>query len=87
MTRELAAEGGPVGIRVNAVSPGLILTPVTQAIADQVPGFLDGYVDKQIIKRVGEPKDVVAVALFLASEEASFITGTNIVVDGGYTAL
>ena len=87
MSRELAVEGGPVGIRVNVVSPGLIFTPVIEAIAEQVPGFVEGYVDKQIIKRVGQPEDVVAAALFLVSDEASFITGMNMVVDGGYTVL
>lgn len=87
MTRELAAEGGPVGIRVNSVSPGLIYTPVIEAIAEQVPGFVEGYIEKQIIKRVGRPEDVVSAALYLASDESSFVTGTNIIIDGGYSTL
>lgn len=87
MTRELAAEGGPVGIRVNSVSPGLIFTPVVAAIAEQVPGFVDGYIEKQIIKRVGQPEDVVSAALYLAADESSFVTGSNIIVDGGYSTL
>ena len=85
MTRELALEGGPHGIRVNAISPGLIVTPATQAMV-AVPGLLDSFLDRQIIKRAGEPEDIARAALFLASEEASFITGANLVVDGGYTA-
>lgn len=84
MTRELASEGGPVGIRVNAVSPGLILTPATQP-ASELPGLFDQFREHQIIKRIGRPEDVVSAAMFLASEESSFITGENLVVDGGYT--
>jgi NAD(P)-dependent dehydrogenase (short-subunit alcohol dehydrogenase family) len=85
MTRELAAEGGPVGIRVNAISPGFILTPVTEWLTS-VPGAIDRFLDHQIIKRVGQADDVAQAALFLASDAAAFITGENLVVDGGLTA-
>jgi NAD(P)-dependent dehydrogenase (short-subunit alcohol dehydrogenase family) len=84
MTRELANDGGPVGIRVNCISPGFILTGATEFLKD-VPGGIEGHLDHQIIKRTGREEDVVAAALFLASDDASFITGQNIVVDGGYT--
>jgi NAD(P)-dependent dehydrogenase (short-subunit alcohol dehydrogenase family) len=86
LTRELANEGGPHGIRVNAISPGLIMSPATSAMAD-IPGVLQSFVDRQIIKRLGQPEDIVHAALFLASDEASFITGANLVVDGGYTVV
>ncbi len=86
MTRELASEGGPVGIRVNAVSPGLILTPATENITEMT-GAVEAFLDHQIIKRAGEPEDVARAALFLVSDEASFITGENLVVDGGYTVV
>ena len=86
MTRELASEGGPVGIRVNSVSPGLILTPATQDIT-QVPGAVEAFLDHQVIKRPGAPEDVARAALFLVSDDASFITGENLVVDGGYTVV
>ncbi|MFF2059933.1 SDR family NAD(P)-dependent oxidoreductase [Rhodococcus qingshengii] len=84
MTRELANDGGPVGIRVNSISPGFILTAATKFL-EEVPGGIEAHLDHQIIKRAGSEEDVVATALFLASEDASFITGQNIVVDGGYT--
>ncbi|HYG95268.1 MAG TPA: SDR family oxidoreductase, partial [Nocardioides sp.] len=86
MTRELANEGGPVGIRVNAISPGLVLTPATENIKD-TPGAVEAFLDRQIIKRPGEPEDIARAALFLVSDDASFITGENLVVDGGYTVV
>jgi meso-butanediol dehydrogenase / (S,S)-butanediol dehydrogenase / diacetyl reductase len=85
MTRELALEGGPIGIRVNAISPGLILTPATAPYADAE--WLQAFVDHQAIKRTGQPEDIARAALFLASDEAAFVTGENLVVDGGYTIL
>ena len=86
MTRELANEGGPHGIRVNAVSPGLIATPATMPIIEEYPDYAEFFLNRQVIKRLGEPEDIARAALFLVSDEASFITGQNIVVDGGYTA-
>jgi meso-butanediol dehydrogenase/(S,S)-butanediol dehydrogenase/diacetyl reductase len=86
MTRELAWEGGPHGIRVNAISPGLIMTPATAPMTE-VPGVVEAFLDHQIIKRTGRPEDIARAALFLVSDEASFITGENLVVDGGYTAV
>jgi NAD(P)-dependent dehydrogenase (short-subunit alcohol dehydrogenase family) len=86
MTRELANEGGPVGIRVNSISPGFIRTPATDAMA-QTPGVIERFLADQIIQRVGEPEDIAHAALFLASDDASFITGENLVVDGGYTVV
>lgn len=86
LTRELAHDGGPLGIRVNAISPGLILTPATQPMTE-VPGLVDKFLDHQIVKRLGEPEDVAKAALFLASDDAAFITGENLLVDGGYTVV
>ncbi|MEV5354888.1 SDR family oxidoreductase [Streptomyces sp. NPDC052693] len=86
MTRELANEGRPVGIRVNAVSPGLILTPATENIKD-MPGAVEGFLDHQIIKRPGTAEDIARAALFLVCDDSSFITGENLVVDGGYTVV
>lgn len=83
MTRELANEGGPHGIRVNSISPGFIRTPATGFLEET--GFLDAFVAHQMLRRVGTPDDIARAALFLASEDAAFITAENLVVDGGYT--
>lgn len=86
MTRELAAEGGALGIRVNAVSPGFIITPATEWLTT-VPGVVEQFLEHQIIKREGQADDIAKAALFLASDDASFITGENLVVDGGFTVV
>jgi meso-butanediol dehydrogenase / (S,S)-butanediol dehydrogenase / diacetyl reductase len=83
MTRQLAVEGAPHGIRVNSISPGVIESPGTAPmLAD--PAFRELMLAHNLIKRVGQPNDVVGVALFLAGDDAAYITGTNIVVDGGF---
>jgi NAD(P)-dependent dehydrogenase (short-subunit alcohol dehydrogenase family) len=83
MTRQLAVEGAPHGIRVNSISPGVIESPGTAPmLAD--PAFRDLMLAHNLIKRVGQPQDVVGAALFLAGDDAAYITGTNIVVDGGF---
>lgn len=88
MTRNLAIDHGPV-VRVNSVAPGWILTPL-------VEGILAGYEnpaeqrriveDRQVMKRLGTPRDIGLAVAFLASDDASFITGTQLYVDGGMTA-
>ena len=83
LTRELANEGAPDGIRVNALSPGYIRVPVIAELFDQMA---DQLLAKQMITRVGVPEDIAGVAAFLASDDAAFMTGANIVVDGGATA-
>lgn len=87
MTRELAAEGGPHGIRVNAISPGLIFTEIVVEWADSMPGFGEAFVEAQLLDRKGQAEDIAHAALFLASDESAFVTGHNLVVDGGYTAV
>jgi meso-butanediol dehydrogenase/(S,S)-butanediol dehydrogenase/diacetyl reductase len=87
-TRQLAAEGAPLGIRANTVSPGLIDTPATdQFIAMGPEGPLGKLMSQIPLGRPGRPEEVVPAALFLASDEASYVTGINIVVDGGITVL
>jgi len=84
MTRQLAAEGGEHGIRVNSISPGLIQSGATRAHLDEGEGgWAQVMSDRTLLGRLGEPEDVANVALFLASDESSYVTGVDIVVDGG----
>jgi NAD(P)-dependent dehydrogenase (short-subunit alcohol dehydrogenase family) len=86
MTRQLAMEGAPQGIRANTISPGFILTAATQRHMDADPGFRDRVLAKNMIQRLGRPEDIAACALWLVSTEAGYVTGADISVDGGATA-
>lgn len=83
MTRALAADWGPEGIRVNGVNPGLIVTAMTEGRLDGNSGLVEELAARTALKRLGEPRDVAAVVVFLASDAARYITGETIVVDGG----
>lgn len=80
MTKVWARELGPKGIRVNALAPGFISTGMTEGVPDKV---IDRITDKTPLGRLGEPSEVAKAYLFLASEEASFVNGSVLTVDGG----
>ncbi len=86
LTRSLADEYAPVGIRVNAISPGSVWTPSLAEWGYDTPEFLADVTAKLLIKRRAQPEEVAFCALFLASDESSYITGVNIPVDGGWTS-
>jgi NAD(P)-dependent dehydrogenase (short-subunit alcohol dehydrogenase family) len=78
-----ALELGEHGIRSNSVAPGMVATPMTEFMRS-VPAVVDAYMEFTPLGRVGQPDDVASAALFLASDEASWITGVNLLVDGGH---
>lgn len=86
MTRQLAMEGAPHGIRANTISPGLIVTSATKQALDGVPGLHESVMQKLMIKRLGQPTDIGWCATFLASNESSWITAADFRVDGGATS-
>ena len=85
MAKALAAELGPDNVRVNAVAPGVVETPLTQQIKDQ-PDWYQAYADKSVFNRWSQPSELVGAVVFLASQASSFVTGTLLKVDGGWTA-
>ena len=83
LSRQLANEWGPHGIRSNVVSPGMVITPMSQAFYD-TPGVTERRSAVVPLRRVAVPQDMADAILFLASDRASYVNGDEITVDGGY---
>ncbi|HTJ33783.1 MAG TPA: SDR family NAD(P)-dependent oxidoreductase [Dactylosporangium sp.] len=86
LTRQLALEGAPHGIRAVAISPGPVLTPASDRDLGDDRAARDAITAKTLLKRFAQPEEIVELAAFLASDRASYITGANYPVDGGATA-
>jgi NAD(P)-dependent dehydrogenase (short-subunit alcohol dehydrogenase family) len=87
MARQFAAEGSKYGIRANSISPGMIRTPATEGdllAADHPMAKIAEHIP---LGRIGTPVEVINCAIFLASDEASYVTGTNLMVDGGWSSV
>jgi NAD(P)-dependent dehydrogenase (short-subunit alcohol dehydrogenase family) len=86
-TKALAAELGKDGVRVNAIGPGLIETPLNAAVRANNPALIQIFLDHTPLGRAGKPDDIVGPAVFLASDMSSYVTGTIVMADGGYRAI
>jgi NAD(P)-dependent dehydrogenase (short-subunit alcohol dehydrogenase family) len=85
LAKTAAAEFGPQGVRVNAIAPGVIETPLTAPIKAN-KAWYDAYAAKSVFNRWGRPEELVGAAVFLASDAASYVTGSVVFVDGGWLA-
>ncbi|MET3898115.1 NAD(P)-dependent dehydrogenase (short-subunit alcohol dehydrogenase family) [Devosia sp. UYZn731] len=85
MTRSLAAEWGARGVRVNAIAPGFIDTPMNAYAIQEAPEMANAWLTNTPMARFGRIDEIASVALFLASDASSFMTGAVVVADGGYT--
>jgi NAD(P)-dependent dehydrogenase (short-subunit alcohol dehydrogenase family) len=85
LSRGIALQYGPAGIRSNTICPGAILTPMIQPLYDADPARAERMANRTPLRRLGTVADVSSACRFLLSDEASFITGTDLVVDGGWT--
>ena len=85
MSKQIAMEGGPYGVRCNTISPGLVLTAQTKAFIE-TPDWFAPMKAKLMLGRVGIPEDIAPLAVYLASDESSWVTGADFAIDGGTTA-
>jgi len=86
LTRSLAVRYGPQGVRANAIAPGTLRTPAWEERAQKDPGVFERVAGWYPLGRIGEPEDVAGAALFLASDEAAWISGAVLPIDGGLSA-
>ena len=85
LVRALAVDVGPDGIRVNAVAPGLVRTPMAYIGRDNFDELVPAIAERHPLRRIGEPGDIAGPVAFLLSDASAWITGQTIVVDGGFT--
>jgi NAD(P)-dependent dehydrogenase (short-subunit alcohol dehydrogenase family) len=87
MARALAAEAGPHGVRVNVLAPGLVRTPMAYVDREDFDELEPSIAALHPLRRIGTPEDLAGPAVFLLSDDAAWITGHTLIVDGGYTAV
>jgi 3-oxoacyl-[acyl-carrier protein] reductase len=87
LTRALAAELGKDGVRVNAIGPGFIETPLNEKVRAGNPELIKVFIDHTPLGRAGKPEDIVGPAIFLASDLSSYVTGSIVMADGGYRTI
>ena len=87
ITKSLAVEWAPFGIRVNAIAPGYMLTPPLEEFRKEDPDRWNFWMSRVPLGRVGVPDDLQGAAVFLSSDASSYMTGATLVIDGGYTCL
>jgi NAD(P)-dependent dehydrogenase (short-subunit alcohol dehydrogenase family) len=83
MSRQLAMEGAPYNIRVNTISPGMVITAATKPRHDNEPGFTEATLHWTLLNRLGQPEDIAWCAVYLASDESSWVTAADFSIDGG----
>jgi NAD(P)-dependent dehydrogenase (short-subunit alcohol dehydrogenase family) len=86
-TKALAAELGKDGVRVNAIGPGFIETPMNEKVRANSPDLVKIFLDHTPLGRAGKPEDIVGPAVFLASDLSSYVTGSIVMADGGYRSI
>lgn len=87
LAKSLSVEWAAAGIRVNSIAPGYVLTDLTQQIIDREPALRDDWISRIPQGRMATPEDIAGLVDFLASDASSYLTGQQIVIDGGYTAI
>jgi 3-oxoacyl-[acyl-carrier protein] reductase len=87
LTKALAVEFGPQGVRANTIAPGVTQTPMLDALPDEVKGGFGAVAESLAARRLGTPPEIAEAVVFLASDEASFVYGATLSVDGGFTTV
>ena len=85
MSKAAATEFGRQGVRVNAIFPGIIETPMTEALSDSIE-LLEQLIQATPLQRLGQPEDIANAVLYFASDDSSFVTEAELIIDGGFSA-